>query len=310
MARRIPLRRLCTPVITSSYGRTVSFGNRAREDDGAVGSERDSHSATAGSRALLPPGIILLGVLMAAPACAVEDVPLNAGAVPAATGKGGATGADDTGVGGSPVSEGSGGSPGAVATALTMDDTCYVPLESNDFGIQGSWHPFSDQEGDGRTVITSPPDGACSYVEGQGMCMRAESPGGEDDNYETWGAGIGLFLNQAPGSKPLTLSPAPRCFTVVLRVQSTFSDGFTGELLPTPPEPEPGALYPLMDLHEGANEVCVDNVARSYYCASGPEDCVDPADLANGIAAVNIFAHAGPTGGAVDFCIESMTPYD
>lgn len=242
--------------------------------------------------------VVVLLALLAAKGCAVGGQLV--------LGERGAAGAagEATVLGGSPPTTPAAGGT-LVPGSLPMPGP--VTADSNAFGIQGVWYVFSDQEFGGRTVVV----GDNPYREGRGMCLHATTPGGAADNYVTWGAGIGLNLNQAPGQHSgLPLNPAPRCFTVILSPDSAAASGLTGELLPTSPVPPVQVQYPVRTLTPGTNEVCVDNVVKPDWCATATIPCIDPAELANGVAAINTVAHAGPNAGNLDFCIEGLIAHN
>ncbi len=116
---------------------------------------------------------------------------------------------DATSSGGSPI--GSGGSApaptgGSTSTAPTQIDCSSVsgsglPINSTGWvdascdtpGIQGAWYCFDDEIQESSCVQNVPPFGTT------GMCLSGTSIDG-DGEYDSWGGGIGLSLNETGGS--------------------------------------------------------------------------------------------------------------
>jgi hypothetical protein len=187
---------------------------------------------------------------------------------------------------------------------IPMDASGWVARECNNWGIQGPWYWFKDK---GRTVLTNVTQGP-PFVPGQGMCLVGSSPGGAADAYATWGAGIGLNLNQAPGSTDAPRLPnAPRCYSM----------NITGRLSPqgvraklAGDQPAEGFELPGKDLVLGMNEVCVDTVAQPSWCGSNSIVCLDASSLAQGISTVQVDVLVGDNGGDIDFCLSSLVPHN
>jgi hypothetical protein len=225
--------------------------------------------------------------------------------------------------GGAKAGDGEAGSDRA-SDALPMDSTGRVSKDSNSLGIQGSWYWYADYS-DGHGGLTQLPDvkdNTAPYVEGKGMCVIGTTPGGAKDGYVTWGAGIGLNLNQGTeedgDSTPQKLKPYPRCLTITLSEDSSSPGGILGKLLEANPMPGTTAdssvpqEAPSVPLKAGqSTDVCVDNVKQLSWCTASshkPGDCADPQNLENGIASVQIQALAGASGGNINVCVVSIVP--
>lgn len=216
------------------------------------------------------------------------------------------------------------GSSSQPIAGLTIDSTGRVEKSSNSFNIQGSWYWYADfSDGHaGLTKLTNTTDNAAPYVEGKGMCIVGTTPGGATDNYVTWGAGIGLNLNQGTeeegGTTPQKLNPYPKCFTVTLSADSSSPGGILGKLLEANPMPGTTAdatvpmEAPSIALKAGqSTDVCVKNVTQPTWCTASshkPGDCAEPANLENGIAGIQIQALAGAAGGNINVCVLSIVP--
>jgi hypothetical protein len=221
-------------------------------------------------------------------------------------------------------SSNTGGGSSQPAGGLTIDPKGRVETDSNSFNIQGSWYWFADFS-DGHAGLTKLADAVVDtppFVEGKGMCLVGTTPGGANDNYVTWGAGIGLNLNQGSQEQgdttPHPLNPYPKCFSVTLSADSTAPGGMLGKLLESNPmpgttaDPNQPQEAPSVTLKAGqSTDVCVDNVAQPSWCTASshkPGDCADPKNLQNGIAAVQIQALAGSSGGNINVCVVSIVP--
>jgi hypothetical protein len=209
--------------------------------------------------------------------------------------------------------------------ALTMDAAGYVPEANSAFGIHGNWYWYSDSDhGDaGKTQLTGVLANQPPYVPEQGMCITGTTPGGANDNYVTWGAGIGLNLNQAAadgGATAQVLSPAPRCFSVTLSADSTSPGGILGKLQQANPMPgttanpaKPQEPPSILLVAGKATDVCIDNVKPPSWCTGSdhqPGDCADPAHLKNGVAGLQVQTLAGTSGGNLNLCVASVVPHD
>lgn len=231
-------------------------------------------------------------------------------------------GANGTGGADSVVSQA--GSLTLPVAGLTLDSTGWVEKASNSFGIQGSWYWYADFS-DGHAGLTKLPTAELDvppFVAGKGMCIVGTTPGGASDNYVTWGAGIGLNLNQGTeqdgGTTPQKLNPYPRCFAVTLSADSSSPGGILGKLLEANPMPGTTAdasvpqEAPSIALKAGqSTDVCVDNVAQPTWCTASshkPGDCADPKNLSSGIAGIQIQALAGGSGGNINVCVVSIVP--
>jgi hypothetical protein len=205
-----------------------------------------------------------------------------------------------------------------------MDSTGWIDKASNSFGIQGSWYWYADfsDGAAGLTKLTGATSSTPPFVADKGMCITGTTPGGASDNYVTWGAGIGLNLNQGSEEEgdttPKVLTPYPRCFAVTLSSDSKSPGGILGKLLEANPMPgttaNPSAPQeaPSVTLKAGATtDVCVDNVAQPSWCTAtghSPGDCADPKNLEKGITGIQIQALAGGTGGDIQVCVVSIVP--
>ncbi len=240
----------------------------------------------------------------------------------------GAGGTNATGGAGSVISQGgtsnSGGGSSQSSDGLTLDSTGRVDKASNSFNIQGSWYWYADYS-DGHAGLTKLPDvkdNTPPFMEGKGMCIVGTTPGGASDNYVTWGAGIGLNLNQGTeedgGTAPQKLNPYPKCFTVTLSADSSSPGGILGKLLEANPMPGTTAdatvpqEAPSITLKAGqSTDVCVNNVTSPSWCTAAshkPGDCADPKNLESGIAGIQIQALAGGSGGNINVCVVSIVP--
>ncbi len=177
------------------------------------------------------------------------------------------------------------------------------------WGIQGSWYWRSDATSGGKTVINNPQPGVMPVTPERGMCIQGTTPGGGADNYVTWGAAIGIYLNQIPGSPATPVLPtAPPCYVISVSAGSVLG-GMRAKLVADPNLA--GHEPPGMDLVQGANQVCVTTVDVPVWCAPDrPIACDDPSTLANGIAAVEVQLNAGANGGVIDFCVNGIAPQD
>jgi len=238
--------------------------------------------------------------------------------------------ATDRGIGGTPAIGGANGDTSQAgnstqpAGSLTMDSTGRVDKSSNGFGIQGSWYWYADFS-DSHAGLTKLPEAILNvppFVDGKGMCIVGTTPGGGTDNYVTWGAGIGLNLNQGTeadgGTTAQKLFPSPKCYAVTLSTDSSSPGGILGKLLEANPmpgttaDPTVPAEAPSIVLKAGqSTDVCVDNVTQPTWCTASshkPGDCADPKTLANGIAGIQIQALAGASGGKINVCVVSIVP--
>jgi hypothetical protein len=195
------------------------------------------------------------------------------------------------------------------AQPLPMDSTGWVPASSNAYGIQGQWACWTDRISGGLSTFPGLVDGTAPFAPGRGMCVTGTTPGGQADNYITWGANINLTLNQAsPTSAPSLLTRPPRCFTVT--VTGSAPGGLVGQLCPTTGGGW-GTVCPQIDLSVGANEVCIDNVVRPSYCDTSPGlTCYTPEQLKLGVQQIAVQGSAGAQGGTIDFCVTSIVPHD
>jgi hypothetical protein len=212
-----------------------------------------------------------------------------------------------TGTGGLPAAS-TGGSGAQSGSALPMDKSGWISQDSNPWGIQGRWYWFSDQVDGGVTAYEDVTVGKAPFVPGKGMCVHGTSGPGDADNYTTWGGGIGVNLNyDVANDAPIPLVDPPRCFTIVINANAMYPSELRAEPLGLVP---PGGQPLFTMLHPGTNEVCLDQVQVSTHC-SADLPCLRPESLANGVATLNITATcASFTAGAVDFCVESITPHD
>ena len=195
------------------------------------------------------------------------------------------------------------------AGPLPMDASGWVPASSNAYCVQGQWSWGTDNSTGGLSTFTNLVANAAPYVAGSGMCISGTSPGGASDGYKTWGGNIYLTLNQsAPDSTPAALNPAPPCFTIT--VNGSAPGGLVAELCPTLTNGW-GVVCPQINLMNGANEVCVDNVARPSYCdTSTGLTCYTTDQLKAGIQTIIVQGAAGDQGGAIDFCVTSIIPHE
>jgi hypothetical protein len=141
------------------------------------------------------------------------------------------------------------------------------------------------------------------------MCITGTTPGGQADNYATWGGNINLALNQSsPTSSPVPLAHSPQCFTIT--VSGSAPGGITGQLCPTMGTGL-GIICPQINLTVGANEVCLDNVVRPSYCdTSLGLTCYTTAQLQAGVQMILVQGSSGAGGGTIDFCVTSIVPHD
>jgi endoglucanase len=193
-------------------------------------------------------------------------------------------------------------------TALPMDASGWVSASSNSWAIQGAWSWYSDASTGGQTSIDGLGANDVPYVAGQGMCLTGWSPGGIEDGYLTWGAGLSFNVNQAEGTTvSLPLSKGPRCYRIKLSGSSPA--GFRAKLLPVVPMPD-GVEAPGLNVGSGGVfDLCRDYVSRASWCTD-PAKCLDATSLAGGIAGINIQAESGDYGGSIDYCVESIEPHD
>ncbi|HEY5961180.1 MAG TPA: hypothetical protein VIV60_31700 [Polyangiaceae bacterium] len=219
-----------------------------------------------------------------------------------------------------------GGTSSQSSDALLMDSSGRVEKSSNRFNIQGSWYWYADfSDGHaGLTTLTGAENETAPYLDGKGMCIVGTTPGGAKDDYVTWGAGIGLNLNQGTeddgGTTPQRLNPAPKCFSITLSADSSAPGGILGKLLESNPMPGTTAdanlpqEAPSVALKAGqTTDVCVSNVTQPSWCTASshkPGDCADPKNLEPGIASIQIQALAGSSGGNINVCVVSIVPKD
>jgi hypothetical protein len=258
------------------------------------------------------------GVSHLAPALALAM--LACGHHSAIGGAGGATSAEDGAAGGAGgVTSAGGGASGVdsghtcgtsnALAPLPMDASGWVPASSNPYCIQGEWSWSTDAATGGLSTFTNLVANTAPYVAGVGMCISGTTPGGQADNYKTWGANINLTLNQStPDSSPKPLNPSPQCFTIT--VSGSAPGGLIGELCPTTGTGW-GIVCPQVNLTAGANEVCVDNVVRPSYCdTTAGLTCYTTDQLKAGVQMILVQGAAGAQGGAIDFCVTSIVPHD
>jgi hypothetical protein len=233
------------------------------------------------------------------------------GAIPSTGGGVGTGGFGPGNTGGAPPTVPTGGAGGGTASGeLQMDLEGWVPRDGNTWGIQGAWYWYSDAAKGGQTVLDGVQDGVPPYVAGQGMCLTGTTPGGSLDGYTTWGAGVGLNLNQEAGSEetPALVSSGIQGFDIT--ISGGGPDQVLVKFLPTNPMPAcPSAgdgieEAPSAQLSEGDNHIVIENaVTPSWACNAGDQG--DP----NNIAAIQIQANSGPNGGPIDICVVSVTPF-
>jgi hypothetical protein len=141
------------------------------------------------------------------------------------------------------------------------------------------------------------------------MCLSGSTPGGYYDDYDTWGAVIGLNLNQATeDGDPLVLTGGPNCYRVT--VTGTAPAGLRAKLAPQSPL-DPIYEAPGIDIIAGTTDVCLDNVSMPEWCATTTKmTCLSRDSLINGAASLTIQASAGDLGGTIDFCVTAVVAHD
>ncbi len=224
-------------------------------------------------------------------------------------GAGGTTSATSADGGASGVDSGLTCGTSSTPAPLPMDASGWVPASSNPYCIQGEWSWSTDASTGGLSTFVDLVANTAPYIAGAGMCIFGTSPGGQADNYKTWGANINLTLNQsAPGSSPELLNPSPQCFTIT--VSGSAPGGLIGELCPTMGTGW-GIVCPQVNLTVGANEVCINNVVRPSYCDTTPGlTCYTTDQLKAGVQTILVQGAVGAQGGAIGFCVTSIVPHD
>ena len=91
---------------------------------------------------------------------------------------------------------GQGGDPIDCSTlsgsGLPINQSGWLDASCNSIGMQGAWFCFTDEIQTSTCIDGTPP-----WEEGRGMCLSGTSV--VDSNYDSWGGGIGLSLNETGG---------------------------------------------------------------------------------------------------------------
>ena len=227
----------------------------------------------------------------------------SGGATSAAGGTTSGSGGTTSGSGG--VDSGVGGSGVDAPAELPIDSTGWVASDSNLWGIQGAWYWFSDASGGGLTELDGVTQDTAPYVDGSGMCLSGTTPGGGADDYMTWGASIGLDLNYDDAAA--TSLPFDAAAAGIAGFDITITGSAPGGLLVKFPSANPmptGDEAPSVALEEGTNHVLITDATVPSWAPNAGE-VGDPSS----VAAIQIQAQAGETGGTIEFCVTSIVPF-
>ena len=115
------------------------------------------------------------------------------------------------GTGGSVVGgTGGTGATGTSAGTALITTNGWISGSTNSFGIQGAWYVFCDSDGLPPGTSTISPSGDAPFAAATTICVSGSAgvigtiPGTNPPQYDwggaTWGAGVGLNLNQLEGS--------------------------------------------------------------------------------------------------------------
>jgi hypothetical protein len=238
------------------------------------------------------------------------------------TATGGTAGGTATGGSGADASGGSsgsatGGTAGTVedvidcsavsGTGLPINETGWLDASCNSIGMQGAWFCFDDEIQDSTCVDGEPP-----FRAGVGMCVDGTSV--EDSTYASWGAGIGLSLNETGGDDSVkTTYNATANGVVGYRVTlegdslgQSMRIGFSTMLDPgdnLTPFVEVGELVPGTPLTvEVIIEDCV--VPEAWEDVPNAGEYADPSAIFD----LQIQFPGGDVAGSYSFCITSLEP--
>ncbi len=201
--------------------------------------------------------------------------------------------------------QGGGPSTSVAHTGLPMDATGEVPLSSNAYGIRGKWYAFSDEGDGGQTRIDGYHYAVVPFEPGRGMCIHGTTQSGLDDNWKTWGAGVGIALNVVDGMAATLVNP-PQCYTLIIGEDAVYPFELRADLNPTD---DAKAQPANVQLHTGRNDFCLSDAKTFAYCT--PElNCLTPDSLNQGLAKINVIAPSGTMPGPISFCIEALIPHD
>lgn len=277
---------LRTCVVVGALGLwACSSSEKTATPGGQTGATNDGNGTTAGTTA-------------GSPTATNDAASANNTTSPSAT-----TGANTSTTGGGSVS-----CSNSDLGTLPVDATGWVARECNNSGIQGAWYCYADPVGTSDCV-----EGTTPYRAGGGMCLTGTTAVNAPGEYEAWGAGIGLSLNEtgtgADGSASVK-SPYNATANGVagFRISITGSTGdkqvrigFTGTAQPTQlpapfyQVPGPGE-YPVM---------LADALVPAAWDVDNAGMLADPTNLYD--LQIQIVGGEDPAA-SYDFCVASITP--
>jgi hypothetical protein len=227
-------------------------------------------------------------------------------------------GSPATGTGGSPTgTTGGTGTAGAStggAAAVTcsntdksilpIDKTGWVARECNMYGIQGAWYCYTDgMTSAGCTADMTP------YTDGKGMCLKGTTLGMP----MTWGAGIGLSLNDS--GKTATMASVKSAYSATANGVKGFKIALTGSTggLPLrinfPKLASPTGVSPFVEV-PGApttapyDVLIADALVPKAWMVTNAGETADPASIFD----LQIQLPGDSKAAAFDFCISSLIP--
>jgi hypothetical protein len=228
---------------------------------------------------------------------------------------GGSSGAATGGSGG----DATGGSGGEVevevdidcsavsGSGLPINESGWLDASCNSIGLQGAWFCFDDEIQDSSCVDGEPP-----FEAGTGMCVTGTSV--VDADYASWGAGIGLSLNETGGDSSVK-SAYNATANGIVGFRVTFEGdslgqsmrvGYSGAADPgddVTPFVEVGELEPGQPLVvEVIIEDCV--VPEAWESVGNPGEYANP----DAIFDLQIQFPGGDIDGTYTFCITKLEP--
>ncbi|MBN2195233.1 MAG: hypothetical protein JW751_20620 [Polyangiaceae bacterium] len=231
---------------------------------------------------------------------------VTGGTVPTG-GVGGGTTGGTSGSGGGEIIEDPIDCTSVSGAGLPVNESGWLDASCNSFGLQGAWYCFTDEIQTSTCASGTPP-----WQAGSGMCLSGTSV--IDEDYKSWGGGIGLSLNETGGEDSVKTAYDAAAnnvvgFRITLEGDSlgmSMRVGYSGAADPgddITPFVEIGEISPGTPL---VAEVLIEDavVPEEWETVPNPGALADPSQIYD----IQVQYPGGEEDGEYSFCITNIEP--